>query len=1079
MKNKKLLMSIAFLGGLSLALPACNNAQYELVDDSTPTVDVGPAPSFESEYIVKSKDERITRAGGDEEFSFPTVVKLHYHNDDNGCLNRRFYTWVKGIDGVERKPIPETHTSTDMELTLDLEHDYPEYANKPSLFFIIKVAGTWAGQSADMEISYKEFPPDESGVTEVWMIPGEGSNVEMYKTKEETMLPKISTAKFTDFKTIHCVCSSDEPPMEWKLYAFDKTYLMGTPDEQNANKPFRLFKSGTNVKQKEFDITFNYTAKINIQYVIESTYQSNPTKVQRVVVSYENLYKTDRFKYYYSYNKENTETLHNFDNLGMSIEGNLITFKVWSPISSLVTINFYDTGLPASMGGSDVPDSYKMNYLAGGVWQVSFPRNVEDVMGKFYTFSLTNSLGTVETIDPYVKAVGVNGIRGYVYDKDTTNPEGWDDVPLVWDGKTGYDISTPQDLSIYEVHIRDLTMDDSWKSSKTPETPRGTYKAFVESGTRLAGHSDVTTGFDHLTELGVKAVQLLPVFDQDNDEEDIKFNWGYNPLNYNCVEGGYSSDAYNPVTRITEYKELVQAFANNGNHTRVIMDVVYNHVSSATASSFTKCMPKYYFRYTSDWFLYDGSGCNNEVASDMPMMRKFIVDSLCWWATEYKIKGFRFDLMGLIDTWTMREAAVALYNIDKDIYIYGEGWTSGGYHGPAVVQRRAAQWSDQLVGEPFYVENYNSEDPMHPGDWYDDTSWYVCTEGGADSARVYSCLYEWIEGGKIGKVGGFNDEGRNALKGSNDDGYNGCPYPRWGFISQGSGDVGSNGATVANMMMGRRSIGTNPQQTINYASCHDNYTLWDQLSYCLNENGYRVVQDQWGNNIPLEPYGVNAPDTETLVKASIVTHAAVMMSNGVAFMQGGEELYRSKRYSEEELAVEMAKGNVRPFPDYPHYSSDPNVVIATSDVRMYGTEGHKYVITHNSYKSSDNVNSFKWDRKVNCEGVDTSKYIQTWVKMIHERNNVPKKGYVEGKDPTFNIYGDEVYSGSTGFGLWNGNEAGTTGYSFFICTRTPFDVGVGSNEFFSINQILFEVGSKTNSDKAIKMQPYTFICVHK
>ena len=1076
MKNKKLLMSIAMLGGLSLILPACTNAGID--KEETPEIDVGPAPSFESEYIVKSKEERIvTRGEGDEEeFRFPSSVTLHYHNDDNDCLNRRFYTWVTGVDGVERKPLAATHTATDMEITLDF-NEIKEYANMPSLFFIIKKAGTWAGQSADMEISFKDFPPDDSGNTTVWMIPGEGSSVEIYKTEEETKLPKIATAKFTDFKTIHCVCSSDEAPTEWKLYAFDKTYLMGTPDEQIANKPFRLFKSGS-ASSTEFDITFNYTAKINIQYVIESKFKTAPNKTQRVVVSYENLYKTERFKKYYSYNKTFEANHKNYEDLGLTVNGNLITFKVWSPISSLVTVNFYNTGYPGSLGGSDVGFSYKMNYLAGGVWQVSIPRDVEDVMGYYYTFSLTNSLGTVETVDPYVKAVGINGYRGFVYDHTDSeaNPSDWDDVPLVWNGKEGYDISTPQDLSIYEVHIRDLTMDDSWVSSSSPATQRGTYNAFVEKGTRLQNHNDVTTGFDHLTELGVKAVQLLPVFDQDNDErpEKMTFNWGYNPLNYNCVEGGYSTEPDKPLTRIREYKNLIKEFANNGNHTRVIMDVVYNHVSSATASCFTKCMPKYYFRYTSDWYLYDGSGCNNEVASDMPMMRKFIVDSLCWWATEYKIKGFRFDLMGLIDTWTMREAATALYNIDPDIYIYGEGWTSGGYHGPAEVCKRNGEYGEP-DGNYFYVENISSRDPYAPEHWFDDSRWYAYREGSADSAHVYSALYEWIEGGKIGKVGAFNDEGRNALKGSNDDGFNGCPYPRWGFIAQNSGDVGSNGATVANMMMGRRSVGTNPQQTINYASCHDNYTLWDQLRYTLNENDYDGWYNDSGAWIPARPQGKTGPDVDKVVRASIVSHATIMMSNGVAFMQGGEELYRTKKYDSDELATLMKKGTVRPFPDYVHYTTDPDVEMATSDVRMYGDE----VITHNSYKSSDKVNSFKWNRKISVDGVDTSKYISVWSKMIKERNNLPRKGYVEGEDKSFNIYGGSVGYGSTGFGLWNGNIEGTTGYSFFICGRGGYSVGVGSNSFFSVNQILYEVGGKTNSNNNVDMDPFTFIAVHK
>ena len=1027
MKKQIWILASCLLGGLALALPACSNVgspnqeAEEQFADPIFYSDVDKINNLDRPYYAKED-------GDDEEVVRPNILRLHYHNDDNGCLNRRFYTWVTGVDGVERKPNLGDWTATDMAIEIDLTAaEYDDYADSTSLYFIIKVAGTWSGQSEDTQLIYSEWTI-ENDVLEVWTIPGEGTSIEIYETEEETKLPKIQTAKFVDFKTIHCACTIDSNgkawiPTEYKLYAFDKSYLASTEASQAANKQFYLFKTG-NPTTNQFDIKFNYTAKINVQYVIESKFPGFD-RTQKVIVSYENLYNSARFNEFYNYDG---------DDLGMTYANNQTTFKVWSPISANVTVNLYDTGTPRSLGGSDACDVYKMGYSKGGVWETTING---DLAGKYYTFTLTNSGGTQETMDPYAKACGINGLRAYVYDKSSAdaNPDGWDLVPSKWDGVANYDIATPQDLTIYEVHIRDLTMDESWVSKKNNE--RGTYKAFAEKGTSLTkNNKTVTTGFDHIEELGVKAIQLVPVFDQDNDErpEKMKFNWGYNPLNYNCVEGGYSSDPTNPLTRIKEYKELIQAYANNENHTRVIMDVVYNHVSSASSSCFTKTMPKYYFRYDAEWNYMDGSGCSNEVKSDAPMMRKYIVDSLKWWATEYKIKGFRFDLMGLIDTLTLKEAKEQLYEIDPDIYLYGEGWTSGGYHG---------------VNEDITVNDPSRSNTFHVG--------------GASNDLIYSQL--WESPASKGVVGGFNNAGRDNLKGSNDDGYNGNPYPTWGFISQGSGDIGNKSDEVANLLKGINSWapGANPRQTVSYASCHDNYTLWDQLRFTL-AGGY---------NSDHSP--TNAPATIDTVKASLATHAVVFAANTASFIQGGEELYRTKSYSydKDDLAKLMqggAEAVVRPYPTYVHYSTDPDVPQATSEVYMFGD-----VITHNSYKSPDYVNSFKWDRKIAVDGTSTYEYNEIWQKMIKEHSNMAKVDYPTNLDtPTFNVWG--VGDNSTSFALWNGNEAGSSGYYFIVAGREGGSVGFGG---FDGCTILFSTNTYTFADYNLKLSPFTAILAKK
>ena len=1096
MKSKYLSMLTLLLASGALVLPACSKLSSPSEEKEEEVVEP-PVEDFtetDGEVNYKSRPFRVVREE-ENKLVLPDKVILHYHNDDNNCLTRRFYTWTTGVDGTERKPRESDWTATDMSIELDFNL-LTEYAGFPSLSFIIKVAGTWAGQSEDTIIDYSLYQDviiENNKVLELWTIPGEGTSVEMYKSKAESELPKIKTAKFTDFKTIHCTSSIDADGKKWvaseyHLYAYDKNFLNMSDAAQALNKDYYEIKHGVPTGN-EFDIVFNTTAKINVQYVVESKFPGFD-RWQKCIVGSENLYSQERFDRYYTYDGE----------LGMIYSPEKITFRIWSPISANVLLNLYDTGTPKIYGGNDDKDVYKMAYKQGGVWETEFPNDGEDsILGSYYTFTLTNSSGTVETVDPYVKACGLNGIRGYVYNNKSAeaNPDGWDTVPQVWDGVAGYDINTPQDLSVYEVHIRDLTMDSTWQSNNN--NARGSYNAFVERGTTLTkSGKTVTTGFDHLKELGVNAVQLLPVFDQDNDERlatddpDFKFNWGYNPLNYNCVEGAYSThtydpenpDSYDPLIRIREFKNLVKEFAHiddaNGRHTRVIMDVVYNHVSSATASSFNKIMPKYYFRYTKNWEYYDGSGCNNEFKSDAKMGTKFIVDSLHWWATEYKIKGFRFDLMGLIDCWTLDAAKQDLYdNVDKDIVMYGEGWTSGGYHGRAILR-------DKFSDHVFEVQDYGGQSE----NWYDvqksDGTWehiqpyfndgrvFELIKGGADNGQTYKHLYH--SDTSHGQVGGFNDDGRDETKGRNDDGYNNNPYPQFGYISKGWEHVGNASTTVVNMLKGNntRAPGANPAQTINYMSCHDNYTLWDQLRYTLGSNHDKDTH-----------VAGTAPTIKETIEASLGCHAAVMLSNGVAFMQGGEELYRTKTYSydlddynnkQSKPKADGSPATVRPYPNYPHYDKDPNVVTATQEVDMYGD-----VISHNSYKSPDYVNSFKWDRKIeitfNKSTFSTYAYNEVWQKMIAARRSMTRVDYhtmwEEHDESIYNAWGNG--DGNCIVAGWCrlANVSGR-GYGFLFANRSG---GTFNWTGIDVENIVFSnlADIKLNGS-TVSMPKYGFIC---
>ena len=303
-----------------------------------------------------------------------------------------------------------------------------------------------------------------------------------------------------------------------------------------------------------------------------------------------------------------------------------------------------------------------MKEAGNGTWKASV---TEDLKGKFYTFQVKiNGIWLDETPGVMAKAVGVNGKRGAILNLDTTDPEGWSQD--VRPALKGFD-----DIIIYEMHHRDFSI-DSLSGIKN----RGKYLALTKTGT--TSKEGQKTGIDHLKELGITHVHLLPSYDYASvDETQLdkpQYNWGYDPQNYNTPEGSYSTDPYTPETRIREFKQMVMALHQAG--IRVIMDVVYNHTFNTEESNFERTVPGYFYRQNPDGTFANGSACGNETASEREMMRKYMVESVCYWANEYHIDGFRFDLMGIHDITTMEAIRSALDKIDPTIYIYGEGWAA-------------------------------------------------------------------------------------------------------------------------------------------------------------------------------------------------------------------------------------------------------------------------------------------------------------------------------------------------------------------------------------------------------------------
>lgn len=464
----------------------------------------------------------------------------------------------------------------------------------------------------------------------------------------------------------------------------------------------------------------------------------------KVKSSYNSLFNSSEFNNRFYYIGE----------LGLTYSDNSFCFKVWSPAASKISLLLYKNG---DISCYEEPLEVDMLEMNNGVWSVTINKNL---INYFYTYKVEvyNSLN--EAVDPYAKAVGVNGKRAAIIDMNSTNP-------VFWHNDISPKLERYTDSIIYELNIRDISIHpDSNINNK------GTYLGLTEDNTFSS--LKVSTGFNHIKELGVTHVQLMPFFDFSSDSIDeknpIKYNWGYDPENYNAPEGSYSLNPYDPVERIIEVKKMIQHFHNN--NISVNMDVVYNHMFHKDKNNFEKIFPGYYFRLNRDGSFSNGSGCTNDTASERVMMRKFIIDSVFYWTKEYHIDGFRFDLMGIHDINTMRAVQDKLKAIGRNIMLYGEGWD---LVTPLSKPMKAIQKNAHVLPD----------------------------------------------------IGFFNDFTRDSIKGSIF-----SPMDK-GFISgkRNLEDTIRYCITACSTSFkGFKKIYSSPEQSINYISCHDNHTLWDKLS---------------------------------------------------------------------------------------------------------------------------------------------------------------------------------------------------------------------------------------------------------
>ena len=460
------------------------------------------------------------------------------------------------------------------------------------------------------------------------------------------------------------------------------------------------------------------------------------------------------------------------DDLGAVIADGKTTFKLWAPTASRVVLNLYSAG-----DGDNSLSDVEMEKGERGVWSAT----VGCGHGTYYTYTVTTAVGTQTAVDPYAKAVGVNGERGMVVDFSKTDPEGFD-ADTFYDGISSYD-----EAVIWEVHVRDFS--NKLEQSKY----KGKYLAFTETGLKNADGQPV--GVDYLVDLGVTHVHFQPLYDfatVDESGKGAQFNWGYDPKNYNAPEGSYSTDPYHGEVRINELKQLVQSLHDNG--IGVIMDVVYNHTYDIN-SNLNKVVPYYYYRYDGMGSASNGSGCGNETASEREMFRKYMVDSVAFWASEYHIDGFRFDLMALHDVTTMQSVERIVHKINPNAMIYGEGWTGG------TSTLRENQRASQANISKIEASN-----------------------------------------GGIGSIAVFNDAIRDGLKGSVFD-----PKDK-GYIN-GAANKTNAAKVIFGIGGGARTSATNwgvdDGMVINYMSCHDNNTLWDKL---MESNPDASVEERFEMN---------------------------------------------------------------------------------------------------------------------------------------------------------------------------------------------------------------------------------------
>ncbi len=711
------------------------------------------APAGAAEYDIAALEEARLNVYNEDG---ATKLNVHYYNFDQKYSADRMeaYAWA-GSDAGGSYPLSETDDFGALFKVGLLPKDG------------VSTAGVRVIQdgNADMALDYEiDLTKASNDTIDVYIV--EGNPTLWYTMGEVIYKPVIAEAYFSETTSKEIYATLSRAPQNMSSLAAQLKVTDG---------------NGTEYAVASADSEDGRTVLLTMEEELElsKAYDLSMEEYEGTTISMNRIIGSSYFDEAFTYDG---------DDLGATYTKEKTGFKVWAPTASEVSLNLYEQG-----DGDNLIETVPMTLGDKGVW---FCEKQGDLNGIYYTYSIKNGNKTNEAVDLYARTTGVNGNRGMVVDLSATNPEGFEN-----DTRPAF--VNPTDAIIYELHVRDLSSDASSGISNT-----GKFLGFTETGTTNA--DGLATGIDHIKDLGVTHVQILPSYDYATvDESKLdtpQFNWGYDPKNYNVPEGSYSTDPYHGEVRINEMKQMVQALHENG--IRVNMDVVYNHTFNIEDSNFQKTVPDYYYRKVGENYS-NASGCGNETASDHAMMRKYMVDSVVYWATEYHIDGFRFDLMAVHDIETMNAIRSALDKIDPSIMVYGEGWTGGD-----------------------------------------------CAISSSQQALKANIA-------KMDRVGAFSDDIRDGIKGSVFDAQD------KGFVSGKDGmeesiKFGIVAATPHPQVLtykndkGSKSWAAQPGQSINYISCHDNLTFWDKLAISNADDSEetRIKMNKLGSAIILTSQGV-------------------------------------------------------------------------------------------------------------------------------------------------------------------------------------------------------------------------------
>ena len=784
---------LVFMALVALLIPGCKSNESGSNSGKTPEVTL-----FEKgdDNAHLNEPEKATEA-----------VRFHYHRkNDDGSRNvyRKWQIWAWDI----------TNGGNGGAHTFDHYDEYGVYVDVDLnevgsgkqvkiLGFIVAITSDWTkdvGVDRDVEI------PDtaKGGILDVYLMTGiekvyfDADSPLKNSISMSVLMPTSGSLVRTYFNIIND-------------FSFDKSKVSAKVDDNIVNN----YTIGEyNESKKYFEMTFKEDIDLAKSLVI--IYEFDASWIDSIKVNTYLYFDNENFANQYTYTGNDLGVT--FDNENSPSK---TTFKVWAPTSSKMILNIYETG--NYLESNPTPTQYEMVKGEKGVFAYTVN---SDLTNKYYTYTVTNSLGTNEVVDPYAKSAGVNGRRGMIVNFTKLNQDiaGWSA-----DTQPEYGHSTT-DASVYEIHVRDMTINPN---SNVSSAHRGKFLGLAEKNTSYTKDGvTVSTGLSHIKELGVTHVQIQPFYDYSSVDETkdtpdmsaTNYNWGYDPLNYNALEGSYATDANNGTVRIKEFKQMVMAMHQEG--ININMDVVYNHTASSERSNFNLLVPGYYYRTKSDGSFYNGSGCGNEFSSERSMGRKFIVDSTKFWIDEYHLSGFRFDLMGLIDNQTMIDVYNECKALYSDIMVYGEPWTGG---------------SSKLGGGT------------------DETKL-------SQQQTVQGSLAQSYFAGNNVLVGAFADGMRNAVRGDN--------APGTGWVQGQAGTTQANIVCAIKGLFSTSATSVSPQQVLNYVSCHDNYTLYDQLVQ-TNKNNRNM------NNMYSQ------------------AEAVVFAGQGIAFMQEGEDFMRTKAYQED------------------------------------------------------------------------------------------------------------------------------------------------------------------------------------